>query len=312
MAASMRYKLFQSLCCFSRLSINSRFNKTPFSLFKCINGVNQASFHTTTSRLGLMDFFDDPKNFGASEVKAGRSWTLDELRIKSNVDLHKLWFVLLKERNMLLTMEHNCREGVRLFPSPERIDKVEESMEHLEQVIRERNDAYWQLEVGEPAPVSRPLIISSTFSRLCCVVRAEAELLRPGKEIPQCAYYECFFPVMINHKSRQTLSLFDFLLLIKRILCNLKKGQRRVERFRNNRKRRLNFLIPKLGPTLNKKMKFKRKLSLLVLLNKNPRVDQRAIQKRNTRLPVQKIICRHQNQGFRQRNRIQHRRKGIG
>ena len=38
-----------------------------------------------------MQFFDDAKHFGANEVKSGRSWTLDELRIKSNVDLHKLW-----------------------------------------------------------------------------------------------------------------------------------------------------------------------------------------------------------------------------
>jgi len=35
-----------------------------------------------------------------------------------------LRFVLLKERNMLLTMEHECREQTELFPNPERIDKV--------------------------------------------------------------------------------------------------------------------------------------------------------------------------------------------
>lgn len=56
---------------------------------------------------------------------------------------------MLKERNMLLTMEEECKEKVRLFPSPERIDKVEESMENLEAVVRERNRAYYQLETGE-------------------------------------------------------------------------------------------------------------------------------------------------------------------
>lgn len=61
-------------------------------------------------------------------------------------------FVLLKERNMLLTMEHNCREACYLFPSPERLDKVQDSMSRLEEVIHERNDAYWQLEIGEEAP----------------------------------------------------------------------------------------------------------------------------------------------------------------
>ena len=46
-------------------------------------------------------------------------------------------------------MEHNAKEDCRLFPSPERIDKVQDSMDRLEEVVRERNEAFWQLEVGE-------------------------------------------------------------------------------------------------------------------------------------------------------------------
>lgn len=112
------------------------------------NAGQQRNFHTSFPRLDLMQFFDDKKNWGQSEVKSGRSWTLDELRIKSNGDLHKLWFVLLKEKNMLLTMEHECKDKVELFPSPERLDKVNMSMEHLETVVRERNRAYNMLETG--------------------------------------------------------------------------------------------------------------------------------------------------------------------
>ncbi|EAT42890.1 AAEL005598-PA, partial [Aedes aegypti] len=82
------------------------------------------SFSVSSNRFDLMDFFDDKKNWGENEVKHGRAWNKDELRIKSNVDLHKLWFVLLKERNMLMTMEHECEEKMELFPSPERLDKV--------------------------------------------------------------------------------------------------------------------------------------------------------------------------------------------
>ncbi|KAK7789392.1 hypothetical protein R5R35_007164 [Gryllus longicercus] len=109
-----------------------------------------ASFlHTSSSRYDLMEFFDDEKNWGASEVKVGRAWKKEELRIKSNSDLHKLWYVLLKERNMLLTMEHEAKEKVALFPNPERLDKVAESMENLESVVRERNRAYFELETGE-------------------------------------------------------------------------------------------------------------------------------------------------------------------
>lgn len=71
-----------------------------------------------------MEFFDDKKNWGKREIRVGRAWRIEELRIKSNSDLHKLWYVLLKERNMLKTMEHEALEVYELFPNPERIDKV--------------------------------------------------------------------------------------------------------------------------------------------------------------------------------------------
>lgn len=46
-------------------------------------------------------------------------------------------------------MERACNEEIRVFPNPERIDKVEDSMENLENVVRERNQAYYMLETGE-------------------------------------------------------------------------------------------------------------------------------------------------------------------
>lgn len=46
-------------------------------------------------------------------------------------------------------MEEDAKQEIQLFPSPERIDKVEESMENLEAVVRERNTAYHLLETGE-------------------------------------------------------------------------------------------------------------------------------------------------------------------
>lgn len=50
---------------------------------------------------------------------------------------------------MLKTMEYAAERQIKLFPNPERIDKVELSMKNLEAVVRERNTAYHLLETGE-------------------------------------------------------------------------------------------------------------------------------------------------------------------
>lgn len=53
-------------------------------------------FHVSMVRKDLMEFFDDKKNWAAEQVKVGRAWSKDELRIKSNGDLHKLWYLIKK------------------------------------------------------------------------------------------------------------------------------------------------------------------------------------------------------------------------
>ncbi|CAI2299467.1 unnamed protein product [Caenorhabditis sp. 36 PRJEB53466] len=103
----------------------------------------------------MKQFFDDEANFGKAELRPkyrpGRSWTEDELRLKSNSDLHKLWYVCLKERNMLITMKKAHISRARNLPNPERIDRVQETMDRIESVVHERNDAVFRLETGESA-----------------------------------------------------------------------------------------------------------------------------------------------------------------
>lgn len=135
------------------LLVQSRPNLSTLST--STNALQQRTIHSTPSQRSLEEFFDNPKNYGEQKVKSGRPWRQDDLRLKSNSDLHKLWFVLYKERNMLYTMQEACKEEKELFPSPERLDKVEESMASLEEVVRERNKAYWQLEVSPCATGER-------------------------------------------------------------------------------------------------------------------------------------------------------------
>ncbi|CAL2028806.1 unnamed protein product [Caenorhabditis brenneri] len=81
----------------------------------------------------MKQFFDDEVNFGKAELRPknrpGRSWTEEELRLKSNSDLHKLWYVCLKERNMLITMKKAHTARARNMPNPERLDRVQELTE---------------------------------------------------------------------------------------------------------------------------------------------------------------------------------------
>jgi large subunit ribosomal protein L47 len=81
--------------------------------------------------------FDDEEERAA--LRAGRSWRASELRLKSFEDLHALWFVLLRERNLLETMRnHSKTEGVAMA-NPARLKKVRKSMARLKTVLKERS-----------------------------------------------------------------------------------------------------------------------------------------------------------------------------
>ncbi|XP_014479560.1 PREDICTED: 39S ribosomal protein L47, mitochondrial [Dinoponera quadriceps] len=134
---------------FTNLSLTSSIVASPKHAFlRRIPALHCAFIHITSERRDLMEFFENPEHWGKMEIKVGRSWRMEELRLKSNSDLHKLWFVLMKERNMLMTMEEACKEAYEIFPNPERLDKVQNSMKNLESVVRERNRAYHLLETG--------------------------------------------------------------------------------------------------------------------------------------------------------------------
>ncbi|KAJ7393365.1 39S ribosomal protein L47, mitochondrial [Desmophyllum pertusum] len=105
-----------------------------------------------TSQLtcGLEEFFPpgvlENGELSPESVQTGRKWRAGELRGKSNEDLHKLWYVLLKERNMLNTLRHESkRQGVPM-PSPQRCYKVQKSMASIKQVLSEREKVLQTLE----------------------------------------------------------------------------------------------------------------------------------------------------------------------
>ena len=88
---------------------------------------------------GPLEEFRDPVTMQARAAEpVGRSWSVKELRRKSYDDLHKLWYVLYKEKNMLLTERQLSRRRQVRFPQPERFKKVQKSMQAIKQVLGER------------------------------------------------------------------------------------------------------------------------------------------------------------------------------
>ncbi|KAE8603853.1 hypothetical protein XENTR_v10014484 [Xenopus tropicalis] len=111
------------------------------------------SFHSSAVCNGLDEFFDDPKNWGEKSVKSGDAWTAKQLREKNSEDLHKLWYVLLKEKNMLLTLEQESKRQRLPMPSPERLSKVGKAMQRIDTVITEREDSLRLLQTGQEKPI---------------------------------------------------------------------------------------------------------------------------------------------------------------
>jgi len=88
--------------------------------------------------MGWDEFYDKKKP--NELVATGRAWTVADLRRKGFDDLHKLWFVLYKERNLLLSERQKVRKNQRpLLASEEnRYTKVKRSMAAIKVVLSER------------------------------------------------------------------------------------------------------------------------------------------------------------------------------
>jgi large subunit ribosomal protein L47 len=105
---------------------------------QAVSVVGNNVFIRNISNGGISDFVDVRKNEDGEPIPVGRSWKASELRLKSFEDLHKLWFVLLKERNMLHTEKNLAKRNGEIMKGFSRFKKVKISMARLKTVINER------------------------------------------------------------------------------------------------------------------------------------------------------------------------------
>jgi len=70
--------------------------------------------------------------------KNGRAWRAEELRLKDHSDLHKLWYVLLKEKNKLKSDFLMSKQMQQYYFGHDDMQKVNLSMARLLTVVNER------------------------------------------------------------------------------------------------------------------------------------------------------------------------------
>jgi ribosomal protein L29 len=95
-------------------------------------------YSTSSVAMSMEEFFPPKLKEGEAEIRTGRPWTAAELRLKSFEDLHRLWFVCLKERNMLLSDRLYYRQIGQAAPRGGDLMKVKRTMARIKVVLWER------------------------------------------------------------------------------------------------------------------------------------------------------------------------------
>jgi large subunit ribosomal protein L47 len=123
--------------------LTSRKNTSVFFHLTKMLSRTRITLQEDVVRGGIKDFVDSSYLNNKRPKIPGGAWPVEMLRKKSMGDLQQIWFMLLRERNMLLTMkEHYSRHAEELgaWPAPSRLNLVEDSMENIKAVLRERDN----------------------------------------------------------------------------------------------------------------------------------------------------------------------------
>ncbi|KAI8137509.1 mitochondrial 39-S ribosomal protein L47 (MRP-L47)-domain-containing protein [Fennellomyces sp. T-0311] len=131
------------------MSVLQRLSRSTFTSIRSFSTarplLNEATANSKPQ--GLNQFFENGEAL-PKQIWTGRAWKASELRLKSFDDLHKLWYVLLKERNVLATQREEAKRlGIneQIWTNAGRLKKCQKSMARIKFVLNERQREYEKL-----------------------------------------------------------------------------------------------------------------------------------------------------------------------
>ncbi|KAJ3188350.1 hypothetical protein HDU85_005501 [Gaertneriomyces sp. JEL0708] len=137
------------LLCLQRL-----FSSTSTAAFSAARTRSSLATAAAPSRIGcglqrgLEDFFENEKGWAWREnhLHTGRAWQAAELRSKSFEDLHKLWWVCLKEKNKLYSQKTEAARFRLFFPHKARVEELKLTMKRIKLVLWERRTEWMRAQ----------------------------------------------------------------------------------------------------------------------------------------------------------------------
>ncbi|KZW03378.1 MRP-L47-domain-containing protein [Exidia glandulosa HHB12029] len=129
--------------------------------------------------------------------QSGRGWNVDEIRRKSFRDLHTLWYICLRERNLLATQKAFAKKmafsGHQHFIMQNEA-KCRKTMGYIKLVLSERRSALVKaltVRDAPPAPESKPAVVAKKGRRRGRNKR-EDPVARPPTPTPESAAQSIF------------------------------------------------------------------------------------------------------------------------